>query len=48
MNLMQWSRLQTGRMEIIPEYFELVGLINEVALMIFETSQQKEIIIKKI
>lgn len=48
MNLMQWSRLQTGRMEIIPEYFEMVCLINEVTQLIFETSQEKEIILKKI
>ena len=48
MNLMQWSRLQTGRMEIIPEYFEMVDLVNEVALFIHETSHQKGIIHNKI
>jgi PAS domain S-box-containing protein len=48
MNLMQWSRLQTGRMEILPEYFEMVYLINEVALFIDETSHHKGIIHNKI
>lgn len=48
MNLMQWSQLQTGRMEIIPEHFEMVDLVNEVALFIHETSHQKGIIHNKI
>jgi signal transduction histidine kinase len=47
MNLMDWSRSQTGRMEFIPEYFELVGFINETASLLSDIAAQKGITIKK-
>ena len=47
MNLMDWSRSQTGRMALNPEYFDLVDLINETTLLSFEIFQQKELSIKK-
>lgn len=47
MNLMEWSRSQTGMMEFNPEYFEMVNLINEVELQLINTAHQKSIIITK-
>ncbi|MFA9391087.1 MAG: PAS domain S-box protein [Prolixibacteraceae bacterium] len=43
LNLLEWSRSQTGRMEFNPEYIELVSLINEVAELLNESAQQKGI-----
>ena len=47
MNLMDWSRSQTGRIEFIPEYFELVGFINETTSLFDDIAVQKGIAIKK-
>jgi signal transduction histidine kinase len=47
MNLMEWSRLQTGRMEFNPEYFEIVDFVNEIVLSFEATAGQKTIVIKK-
>lgn len=43
MNLMEWSRSQTGRMEYNPEYFEMVELIKEVKLLLNDSAVQKSI-----
>ncbi|MBW8334501.1 MAG: PAS domain-containing sensor histidine kinase [Prolixibacteraceae bacterium] len=43
MNLMDWSRMQTGRIEFIPECFDLVELTNEVLKLLNNSSQQKSI-----
>lgn len=47
MNLLEWSRSQTGRMEFSPEYLELVALINEVTELLSDTAHQKSITIIK-
>jgi signal transduction histidine kinase len=47
MNLMDWARSQTGRMEFIPEHFEMVELINEITFLFEDTAGQKSITIKK-
>jgi len=47
MNLMEWSRSQTGRMEFIPEHFELVDFMGEILFMFDDIAGQKSIIIKK-
>jgi len=41
MNLMDWARSQTGRMEFIPEYFELVDFIKEITIIFNEIAGQK-------
>jgi len=45
MNLMEWSRSQTGRMEFNPEYFEMAELIDEVELLLNNAAGQKSIVI---
>ena len=45
MNLLEWSRSQTGRMPYHPETFEIVALINEVAELLNNTALQKSITI---
>jgi PAS domain S-box-containing protein len=47
MNLMEWSRSQTGRMEFNPEHFEMTELIDEVTLLLFDASEKKYIKITK-
>ncbi len=47
MNLMDWARSQTGKMEFIPEYFELVGFIKEITPLFDNIAGQKAITIKK-
>jgi len=47
MNLMIWSRSQTGRMEFNPEYFELVGFIREITMLFDDIAGQKSITIIK-
>ncbi len=47
MNLLEWSRLQTGRMEFSPEYFEIVSLINEVTELFDDSVRLKSITIFK-
>jgi len=48
MNLLEWSRSQTGRMEFNPENFELVDLIIENKVLFDEIATQKAITIKKV
>ena len=43
MNLLEWSRSQTGRMEFNPEYIEMVSLINEVTALSDDYARQKSI-----
>ncbi len=47
MNLMEWSRSQTGRMEFNPEHFEMAELINEVAFLLADAAEQKSITVTK-
>ncbi|MBW8324244.1 MAG: PAS domain S-box protein [Prolixibacteraceae bacterium] len=47
MNLLEWSRSQTGRMEFSPEYVEIVALINEVVELLYDYASQKTITIVK-
>jgi len=48
LNLLEWSRSQTGRIEFNPEYFEMVKLIEVVAELFTDSAQQKSIrIIRK-
>jgi len=47
-NLMEWTRAQTGRMEFNPEHVELVDLINQIILLFRDIAGQKSIKIKKI
>ncbi len=43
MNLMEWSRSQTGRMEFAPEQIEIFALIDEVTELLNYTARQKSI-----
>lgn len=45
MNLMEWSRSQTGRMEFNPENIEMVEFINEMIPMFDDIARQKSIVI---
>ncbi|MEI6434680.1 MAG: PAS domain S-box protein [Bacteroidota bacterium] len=45
MNLMEWARSQTGRMEFNPEYFEMVDFLNEIILSFDVIAEPKSIII---
>ncbi len=45
MNLMEWSRSQTGRMEFSPEHFEMGNLINEIMPLFESIAGQKSITI---
>lgn len=47
MNLLEWSRSQTGRMEFNPEYIEIYELVNSVVELLEETARQKSIRILK-
>ena len=44
-NLLEWSRSQTGRIEFNPEYVEMGSLIKEVTALLNDTAQQKSITI---
>jgi len=46
MNLMEWARSQTGRMEFSPEFFEMVSLIDEITPLFQEIARHKSIVIK--
>jgi len=48
MNLLEWSRAQTGRMEYNPENFDLVDLIEENKMLFDVIAGQKAIKIKKV
>ena len=43
LNLMEWSRSQTGRMVFNPEHIEMVNLINETELLFDDIAAQKTI-----
>lgn len=45
-NLLQWSRIQTGRIEINPENFSICALIDKVYNLFKETAQSKKIDLK--
>jgi signal transduction histidine kinase len=47
LNLLEWSRSQTGRMEYNPEYVEIDGSINEVIELLSDSAQQKSITIHR-
>ncbi len=46
MNLLEWSRSQTGRLDFSPEYFELKVLTNEVIGLFSQSAIQKTIDLK--
>ena len=48
MNLMEWSRSQTGRMEFNPEYCEMAELIQEVTILLDGSALQKLITINRV
>lgn len=43
LNLFEWAQLQTRRLVLNPEYFEMVSLVNEVAELTGISAQQKNI-----
>lgn len=43
MNLMEWSRSQTGRMEFNPENMDFIVLIRTISQLLNDTAQQKAI-----
>ncbi|MCX6279974.1 MAG: hybrid sensor histidine kinase/response regulator [Bacteroidetes bacterium] len=47
MNLMEWVRAKTGRMEFIPEHFEMVDFIKKITSLFDDIAGQKSIAIKK-
>ncbi len=47
MNLMDWARSQTGKMEFIPEYFQIVDFIEETTPLFDDIAGQKSISIRK-
>ena len=44
-NLLDWARTQTGRLEFNPEYFELINIINEIVELYKDAAKQKSITI---
>lgn len=47
MNLMEWSRSQTGRMEFSPQYHDIDVLINDATELLSDVAHQKLIAISK-
>jgi len=47
MNLMDWARSQTGKLDFIPEHFEMVDFIKDITLLFDDIASQKAIAIKK-
>ena len=47
MNLMEWSRSQTGRMDFSPRYFGLPRLLSDIIPMFDDIASQKSITIQK-
>lgn len=43
MNLMEWAKSQSGRMEFSPVHFDLAQLINNVVQILNDTAKQKSI-----
>ncbi len=46
MNLMEWSRSQTGRMNFNPEHFNLADIATENVLLLSDSAKQKSITVK--
>jgi PAS domain S-box-containing protein len=46
-NLLDWSRSQTGRLVCTPEYIDLVSVVNETEALLSESLRQKSIMLKK-
>ena len=46
MNLLEWSRSQTGRMEFNPEFVDMVVLLNQVRELLDDSAHQKAISIE--
>lgn len=46
MNLLEWARSQTGKIEFNPEYFELVLLINKQVILFTDAAFAKSIILE--
>ena len=46
-NLLEWARSQTGKIEFSPEYFELVDFIEETIQIFDDIAAQKSIIITR-
>jgi PAS domain S-box-containing protein len=46
-NLLEWSRMQTGRMQFEPLFVELVALTNENIKLLKQSAEQKHISIEK-
>ncbi len=44
-NLLEWSRLQTGKIQLIPEYFEIESFIDRIVNLLNDTARQKKITI---
>jgi signal transduction histidine kinase len=47
MNLLEWSRSQSGRIDFSPEYFKINSLLDEVGELFYSASIQKSITIIK-
>jgi PAS domain S-box-containing protein len=47
-NLMEWARSQTGRIEFNPEFFELNSVIGEILALMEEVAHQKNIALKNL
>ncbi len=47
MNLLEWSRLQTGKIKFNPESIKIASLINEVTELLIPSAQHKSISISK-
>ncbi|MEK7718164.1 MAG: ATP-binding protein [Bacteroidota bacterium] len=47
MNLMEWSRSQTGRMEFSPQYLDIDVLINDATELLSDVAHQKLIAISR-
>jgi len=45
MNLLEWSRIQTGRIQLYAEYFEMGILVNRIVNLYSENARQKSILI---
>jgi two-component system sensor histidine kinase/response regulator len=45
-NLLEWSQLQTGRMEFRPERLDLANMLNELAELFKPTAMQKQVALR--
>lgn len=45
-NLLEWSRMQMGRMEFQPRVFDLKELVNEIIALLWESAATKQITLK--